>query len=337
MSKLLTDFGRTERSLAAADAAYRGQSWRLLDVRQQRRLQVMARFFDVLLADLEYARDNEAMSIAYVRMDRARSRNELGQLSDIELLELESSYQQARLRVNGSQQKQRISRSLLALSLNRPDDLPAELVYPTAVESQPQQEIEGLTQRALAGNPGLLALRAEMDAAEHRLRAAAAQDNPVLRAELEAASYQRDLGGRNPLTASLVLEVPLFTGNRVNAQLARQKAHLQEYRARLATYELDLRQQLLEHWLELQRLQIHREALTVTGDYRDLYLERSRTLYDLEVARDLGDSMAQIADLHFQRAQNEFQIRLLSAKLEALAGTLLPGIADIKNPMIEEN
>jgi outer membrane protein TolC len=147
----------------------------------------------------------------------------------------------------------------------------------------------------------------------------------VLWAELEAAAYNRDLGGRNPLSASLVLEMPLFTGSRNQARIARERAHLQENRARLRAYELELRQQLLEQWLELQRLQIRREELVVTGDFRDLYLERSRTLYDLEIASDLGDSMSQIADLHLQRAANDLQIRLTRAKLDALAGSLLPG------------
>ena len=58
----------------------------------------------------------------------------------------------------------------------------------------------------------------------------------------------------------------------------------------------------------------------VTGDFRDLYLERSRALYDLELSTDLGDAMTQIADLHLQRARNEFEILLVRAKLKALAG-----------------
>jgi hypothetical protein len=91
-----------------------------------------------------------------------------------------------------------------------------------------------------------------------------------------------------------------------------------------------MRQQLLEQWLELQRLQIRRQELQVTGDYRDLYLERSRTLYDLEVTTDLGDSMTQIADLQLQQAANDLQIRLTRAKLDALTGVLLPDPAATK-------
>ncbi|MEN8177023.1 MAG: TolC family protein [Pseudomonadota bacterium] len=323
LSKRLYDFGRTERALAAADAKQEGRTWRLLDVRQQRQLEVMGRFFDVLLADLEYARDNEAMSIAYVSLDRATNRSDMGQLSDIDLLELEQRYQQSRLQVQGSQNKQRITRSLLAVSLNRPGDLPTELERPKRGPGHQAEEIEPLIQQVLAGNPGLKALRAEVKSVEQKLWATEAEDNPVIRGELAMAAYNRDLGGRNPLSAAVVLEVPLFTGNRVDAKKAAQRARLREQRAKLAAHELELQQQVLEDWLELQRLQIREQELTVTGDFRDLYLERSRALYDLEVSTDLGDSMVQIADLHLQQAQNEFQVLLLSAKLKALAGELL--------------
>ena len=67
LSKRLYDFGRTSHALEAAEAGLASRQWQLLQVRQQRRLNVMARFFDVLLADLEFARDNEALSIDYIR------------------------------------------------------------------------------------------------------------------------------------------------------------------------------------------------------------------------------------------------------------------------------
>jgi outer membrane protein TolC len=323
LTKSLYDFGRTETALAAAKAKRRGQTLRLLDLRQQRQLEVMRRFFDVLLADLEAARDTEAMASVYVSMDRARNQNELGQLSDVELLELESRYQQSRLVLQGSQDKQRITRSMLAVSLNRPQDLPAELTRPEASNEFQEQELEPLMQQVLAGNLGLQALREDVESTEQTLLAADTEDNPLIRGELAVSAYNRELGGRNPMSASVIIELPLYNGNRVDARKAVRRAELREQRAKLAAFELELRQQVLETWLELQRQRIHAQELQVTGDYRDLFLERSRSLYDLEVASDLGESMVQIADLHLLQAQNEFQIRLLQAKLRALSGTLL--------------
>ena len=323
VSKRLYDFGRTAHAIEAADAGLASRRWQLVEVRQQRRLDVMTRFFNVLLADLEHARDNEALSIDYIRFDRARTKNELGKVSDIDLLELESRYQQSRRKLTASSNRQRITRSQLAISLNRPLDLPADLEIPVFEPMDEVYEIEELVALALKDNPRLKTLRAELQAAQKRLQASEAEDNPVIRAQLEAAAYKRELGGRNPLTAALVFELPLYQGNRVDAKNAEQRALIQQKQAELASYELALRQQLLDYWMELEQLRIQSEEIGVTGDYRDLYLDRSRTLYDLDMATDLGDSMTQIADIQFERARNTYQMQLTQARLKALTGGLL--------------
>jgi outer membrane protein TolC len=323
LSKQLYDFGRTARAEEAAEAALVSREWQLLEVRQQRRLQVMQRFFDVLLADLKYARDNEALANAFIRYDRAVNRLELGKRSDIEVLELEGLYQQARRRTTASSHQQRITRSQLAISLNRPKDLPADLVAPQLEIEPLEPELEPLVERVLQRNPRLKSLHAEVAAARKQLQASEASDNPVLRGELEAATYERELGGRNPLTAALVLEVPLYSGGRTDAKAAEARALLQQKEAELASYELGLRQQVLDLWLERERLGVQSDELDVTADYRDLYLDRSRTQYELDLQTDLGDAMTQIADIQWQRAQNRYAILLLQARLKALAGDLL--------------
>jgi outer membrane protein TolC len=332
VSKQLYDFGRTAHTLAAAEADLASHRWQLLEVRQQRRLDVMARYFNVLLADLENARDSEALSIDYIRFDRARTKNELGRVSDVELLELESRYQQARRKLTLSGNRQRITRSQLAISLNRPLDLPAELEEPVFETADEVEDMDELVALALTGNPRMQKLRAELQAAQKQLQASESERNPVLRAQLEAAAYERELGGRNPLTAALVLEVPLYQGSRVDADSAKQRARVQQKQAELAAYELTLRQQILDYWMELSQLRVAAEEIAITEEYRDLYLDRSRTLYELDLSSDLGDSMTQIADSQFQQAKNRYQIQLTLAQLKALTGGLLERGGSAKKP-----
>ena len=320
LSKQLYDFGRTARAEEAAAATLSSREWQLLEVKLQRRLDVMQRFFAVLLADLEYARDNEALSTAYISFDRARNKQELGKTSDIEVLELESLYQQSRRQMIVSRNKQRITRSQLAISLNRPTDLPRYLTMPDWEVESPGEDLDVWVERILQENPRIRSLRAEVEAAVKQLQASEAADNPVLRGELEAATYERELGGRDPFTAALVFEMPLYSGQRVDAKAAEQRALVQQKGAELAAYELELRQQVLDIWMEFDRLKLQEEALQVTSDYRDLYLDRSRTLYELDMQTDLGDSMSKIADIQWQKAQNKFDSLLLMARLKALAG-----------------
>lgn len=60
------------------------------------------------------------------------------------------------------------------------------------------------------------------------------------------------------------------------------------------------------------------------GDYRELYLDRSRALYELEVKTDLGDAMTEISAVRLDMAQAEFDWMMTQARLKALAGRLLP-------------
>ena len=117
LSRRLYDFGQTRAQVAAAEAASAGQSRQLEAVRQQRSLEVMARFLEVQLADLHFQVQEEAMATAYVRADRARNRHELGQMGDVQLLALESTYQKVRLDRHRAQMEQRNSRARLAQAL----------------------------------------------------------------------------------------------------------------------------------------------------------------------------------------------------------------------------
>jgi outer membrane protein TolC len=324
LSKQLYDFGRTARAEEAADASLVSSKWRLKSVRQQRRLEVMQRFYAVLLSDLKHARDNEALAIAFIRFDRASNRHEMGKVSDVDLLELESEYQQVRRELTASANQQRITRSQLAISLNRPTDLPAEVETPEIELEEMGDEFEPWVDKVLTGNLELKALKADTEAARKQLLASEAADNPVLRGELEAATYERELGGRNPLTAALVIEVPLYAGSRVDAEIAQQRALLQQREAQLQAYQLQLHQQVLDLWLAMEKLNVESQALMVSADFRDLALDRSRTLYDLDMQADLGDSMTQIADIQWRMAQNKYDRLILQARLKALSGSLLP-------------
>ena len=77
LNKRLYDFGKTSAAEDAAVADVEGSELLYVNAYTQHRIAIMSRFFAVLLADLTYDRDNEAMSIGYVRFDRGRHRQYL--------------------------------------------------------------------------------------------------------------------------------------------------------------------------------------------------------------------------------------------------------------------
>ncbi len=337
LTQRLYDFGRTGAALEAANAEIEGREWDFIDTRQRRRLEIMAAFFGVLLADLEYTRDNEAMAIAYVRLDRARNRRELGQRSDVELLQAQTRYEQRLQRRRLSQSQQHAARSRLAIALNRPARLSSVLETPVLhrVRREPG-DLERLSGLALDNNPALKALRARILAAQKQVLSARAESKPVLRGELEAAAWARRSLTRDHFSAALVLDVPLVTGGEVDAKVARKQALLRERRAELRERELEVRQLVLDLWLEIENLRARAGELETLGESRELDLDLRRSRYELEVASDLGDAMTRISDYRLQKAQNDYQLALAWARLDALTGRLLnadAGASALHSPM----
>ncbi|MDH5435715.1 MAG: TolC family protein [Gammaproteobacteria bacterium] len=321
IEKQLYDFGYSGALLKAAQQDVQQREFLIRDLRNKRRTEIMARYFDVLLSDLEYIRDNEAMAVDYVRFDNIKDRHALGQVSDIDLKEAESVYQQSRRIRYASQTKQRLHRARLALALNRPESLSSSLALPALKNINREiPELDVLYKEARQNNLVVHAMRKQLEAAQMRVMAARAGGGPVLRGEIEANIYERQYGSRDDMQAGLVLEIPLSKGGSVKADIAREQANVRRYQAELVAKEREVDQKMLELWLQLDVLRVQREEVNVLIDYRDLYLDRSRALYELEVKTDLGDSMVRFSDARLREAQTRYAIELVWAKLDALSG-----------------
>jgi len=319
--KPLYDFGRTASRIEAAQQAEQSQRYRFQSFRDERRITIMQAFFDVLLADKEYARDNEAMAVSYIALDRLRNRQELGQASDIAVLEQEANYQQTRYQTALSENRQRSTRSVLANLLNRPGMLPTTLERPKLDnEKRKLPEFEQLLETALQNNPGIKSLEAAVEAARQRVEAIRADKLPRLDGELEASNYSRELGSSDRWRAGVTLQVPIYSGGRVKAAVATQVAQQSKAQAALDQSRYDLRQELLQQWLAIQRLKLQREKAYSEQDYRELYLDRSRADYELEFKADLGDAMVRLSEAQLSVAQTDYQLALAWERLEALTG-----------------
>jgi outer membrane protein TolC len=319
--KRLYDFGHTRALEEAAAASVTGGELLAGADLLRHRIAIMQAFFDVLLADLEYARDNEAMAVAYVQADRSRDRNELGQVSDIDLLEQERIYQEYRMRRTRAQARQRSTRALLAQLLDRPDQLPSSLQQPNlAGNNQPLPEYQQLLEATLAANPGMQSLRADLEAARLMVQAQRTGKRPVLSGSVQAAANERNVGSRNPLEAELRLEIPLYDSNRSNAEVARAQADVYRLTAELRQREYELRQRVLEIWLDIQTLLAQQQQVDIFTESRALNFDRAQAEYELELKTDFGDALAGQSESALLRAQTEFGLALDWARLTALTG-----------------
>jgi len=320
--KTLYDFGRSSNSEQAAIYELKAREAELISVLDDRRIEIMARYFDVLLADMQYMVDNELMSVYYVRFDQGKDRLDSGQISIIELTELESRYRDMLMKRNASAQRQRLTRALLANAMNRPNDLPGDLEDPMLSGNQRNlPEYEALLPKLLNNNPRLLAQQEMLAASQKRMESLRAEKGPVLDAEVQAADYSRTAVTRDNLSAGLVLSWPLYQGNRSDSRIAREMAQFNKLQASTEKLKLELTQALLESYLDIIQLQsTARSAASKHVDFSDLQLERSRGLYEMELTSNLGTAMAGTAEASMRARQIEYQLALSFARLEALMG-----------------
>lgn len=327
--KNLYDFGRSAAVDAAAQSVVEARDAQLIDVRDQRRIDIMARFFDVLISDMQYVVDNEYMTVWFIVFDRAKERFEQQLLSKVDVAEQEARFQDAMVKRNETQRRQRLTRALLAEAMNQPGVLSSELADPALTSNnRPLPEYEDLL-RLIDTNPKLKANQQLLDASRQRLEAVRADKNPNLDLELEAADYaSRKLSGRDEFRAGLVLTWPLYQGNRVSSQLAREQAQFHKLQAETEKYKRSLMSAVLAVWIEAEQLvKTERNAAKVQIDYRDLTLERARGLYEMELRTSLGETMASTADAKLRQRKVEYKLALAIAKLEALLGQALPSPA----------
>lgn len=229
--------------------------WHFLSPAQQAQLLVLRRFFDVALADKAAARDNEAMAIAFIDFDRASTRMELGQTSELEVAELETEYQKVRTATFASQAMQRSARSLLAIAMNQPRAFIEEVRLP---------DMSAL-------------MNWEKPANEQEFYETIQNNNAVLR--------------------------------KVDNELD------EAYRQIASSY---LRHATLELLLSIDLHKAKRQQADVLRHYRDLNLDRNRTLYEFEVKADLGDAMTMQTAARVEQMEADFNFVIAIAILQML-------------------
>ncbi len=332
VNKNIYDFGRTSTNIDIAGQQLQSDKFLLLSARQNHYLDVMQKYFAVVLADLQFYRYNEEMSVAYIEYDRIQNRHKLGQSTEVEVAEKEAAYQRIRRLRMQSQGQQRISRARLAQALNRPGDLPSTVSRPQFDElSRKLPEVEELQKLALENNPDLKAIRARLKQAELKVESAKLLSKPDISGSASVYEYSKITPSSTRWRANISLNVPLLDGDRVDAGVARARSELYRLQAELQQKEMDIQQQVLELILGLEVAKIKYEEAEAVMNYTELSLDKNRALYELEVKSDLGDSMVRYSEAERNLVKIGFDISMAWATLDALTGRLLDKNKTTKN------
>lgn len=321
LEKPLLDFGVSANRQRAARLYEDGAREKFISAVQSHREEIMRRYFDVLLTDLQFFRENENMAVAYIRLDRARTRQKMGQVDELQILKLDAEYQKVRRDRYYFEGQQRVTRARLALALNRPGQLSSNLSVPDLPQlDRKLPPVEALQALAVKNNPGLNALRKDEEAAQAELVAARKSDGLTVKAEADYHSYTFQPAAREDWRLGLQFNYPLSRGGRSEANIALALANLHKAQNTLRQAERRLQQAVLESWSNLNTLKIERQQMQAINDYQGLSLDKTRLRYEQEMQADLGDSMVLSTDAEWKLRKSEYETALQWTHLEGLVG-----------------
>lgn len=310
-SKPLWDFGRSSNRVIAAQSRHELEALRLQQAKQNHRLEVMRAFFNVILSDLQFTRDDEAMTVAYLDYDKLKRRQVLGQYSEIDVLEKEAEFQALReVRVRSASLRKE-TRAYLSLMLNRPNDLVSQVIFPQLDYSKLAiPEVEKIQKAVHENNLDLRIMEEQIKALRHELESIIAQRRPRLSAEVLGGVYEREIGRNDQWRASLVMDMPIYQGGKVGAESALKRSEIKKIEYQRQLLKAQLNQQGLEMIHGLEQLKARKQANEVNRSYRELYLDRARALYNMEVKVNLGDATAAMSEAMWASAKTDIEMAM---------------------------
>lgn len=321
LSKTLYDFGRDEHALRSADFRIRAEELNRRRVILERRLDIMDKFFNVILADMRFYRYNEEMATEFVSLDKLRDQLEVGQVSDIQVMEKEVAYQQARYLRIKSQNNQRLTRAKLATAMGRSGELVTTISKPKLPDLKIKlPDVEILNKIAFQKNIKLNVLMSELDAAEAKVQLAGKTGSPVVSLEAANFAYTRNIRSRDEYQLGIVLRVPIFAGNKTDVETAKALHSVHQIKADAALLKNKIETSILDLWLEFDALKGKLQQMQALTNYRELYLDRSRALYELEVKTDLGDAMVRVSEAERNFLKTQYDMVIVLTKLEMEVG-----------------
>jgi len=326
-SKVLYDFGRLTLDKEIEQIHQELTTLQKNIIKRENYLKILNDFFDVLLIDYKHAYDNEALAMAYIRFDRAKTSYEQNKLSELSLMELENKNFVASDNFFDSGQKQRLMRLKLAQSMNRQGQLSENVKYPDWKKfphlSLKRKLIayEDLLKTAYTNNKQILLLKGQIQALSLNAERAGLDNYPSLSGQASGHWYARELSGGDKFKLGLQLEVPLYQGGKLDSGKSQAMAKLHEAEAELKLVEMQNEQDLLSTTQKIKSLIRRDKQLSQKVMHDERILEKNRIEYDLEFKSDLGNAMVNLSLSQMQFHQNRFDLAYQWAILDTLIGS----------------
>ena len=285
-------------------------------------IDVMRGFFDIVLADMDYETTLEKLAMAAIREGRIKDDYDLQAASEVELLEKQTDTQLSQIQRIKAESKQIQTRAKLAQLLNityenRPDDV----IKPDYKQffTKKLAEFEHYQQK-LINNQKLKQLNQSLSAINSQISQEKSNLGIVVssNARLGEQAYLRDKNGK--WRVGLNLSMPFGSDSKHDSKISQLQIQAKQKQLEIKQYEQYLTGTALEYYLQLKSLQQIHKAIIIELDYRDLYLEKARAYYEMEIKSDIGNAMTNYTDSEKKLAENEFDYVITLKQLHHLIG-----------------
>ena len=167
----------------------------------------------------------------------------------------------------------------------------------------------------------------ELAGAQYKLEQALAKQevarkkySPTIDAILEGTKWTEETGSRDSAMIGLRLRVPLVGGAGKRRDERVGRIDVENARIELNNLKNQLRERAFELWQRLTVLHLELDAANIKADYRDQYMDRSRTLYELEEVADLGDAQAEQLRAIYEINRVRYQIAVVWGEVNLMTG-----------------
>lgn len=309
-------------AIASADEEIAIIQHKLKEAKLSKTLEVMRAFFAIMIADSDYHYLAEELAVFAVSENKIKDYMEAGRYSEVELLEKSAQTQESLVRMRAAENTQLTTRMYLASVMSLP--LSEEITDITPFDAQKYLDIDLDTFRTwqdkiLAGNITLQALQQKLSNINSQLQRAET-DNALsvnLYGKLYRTAFDSEKNGN--YLAGIELSMPLYSGSD-EATIANLAIDSEQQQTTIEDYKRQISAKGLELWLKIKNLLQEKKSLQVVFDYKDLYLERARARYELELTSDIGNAMAEYTKTEKLVLQNKLDIVLAMQQLMGLTG-----------------
>ena len=293
----------------------------------ERKISVMKTFFDTNLAALYHQYLIEQLAMDAIYHNRAKDFYPTGRVSDVEVLEKETNMLLASAKNFNAEENLYNNKSKLAMLLEMDVKQLPELQRPK-LKSYLEKEVpenSKLLELAVKNDPKLQQLLDKLEYLNQRVKDLKGNfDFQIGTVAMYGNEPQKALEDEhNRWEARVTLKVPLYDKEKNVNEI--QKVQIEKNRLQISIdkYKAELAQKIDEIASKLAYQKRLEKAYKTQFDYRNLYLERSRTEYDLNRKSDLGDAMVQLSKAEYELEKNRYEFVITYETLNLIVGETL--------------